>query len=79
MVALAVPIAAGLVFSAPIGVIDSALVAPLGAPALGAVSLTGSVMLDIAASLYGFLTLEAACAWYLASNGSSSAARTVPT
>lgn len=54
--ALAVPIVAGLVCSALMGLVDSAVVAPLGNAALGAVSLTSSVMLIFIAALYGLLS-----------------------
>ncbi len=53
LLALALPIVAGLVCSALIGLVDSAVVAPLGHAALAAVSLTASVLLVFIATLYG--------------------------
>lgn len=53
LLTLALPIVAGLVCSALIGLVDSAVVAPLGHAALAAVSLTASVLLVFIATLYG--------------------------
>lgn len=53
---LAVPIVAGLATSGLMGVVDSAVVAPLGNVALGAVSLASSVTLIFVAALYGLLS-----------------------
>ncbi|HEX5685436.1 MAG TPA: MATE family efflux transporter [Ideonella sp.] len=53
---LAVPIVVGLICSALAGVVTSAVAAPLGPAALGAVSLTASVELVFVAALYGFLS-----------------------
>ena len=56
VVALGLPIVTGLCTSALMGVTDSAILSPLGASALGAVSLTSSVALIFIAGLYGFLS-----------------------
>ena len=56
LLVLALPLVAGLVCSALTGVVDSVVVAPLGNPALAAVSLTASVMLIFIAALYGLLS-----------------------
>jgi multidrug resistance protein, MATE family len=56
LLGLALPIVAGLVCSALMGVVDSAVVAPLGHTALAAVSLANSVMLIFIAALYGLLS-----------------------
>lgn len=53
LLSLALPIVAGLVCSALTGLMDSAVVAPLGNGALAAVSITASVMLVFIATLYG--------------------------
>jgi multidrug resistance protein, MATE family len=53
LMSLALPIVAGLVCSALTGLVDSAVVAPLGNGALAAVSITASVMLVFIATLYG--------------------------
>ncbi|MCV0439584.1 MAG: MATE family efflux transporter [Hydrogenophaga sp.] len=55
LLALALPIVAGLVCSALMGLVDSAVVAPLGHAALAAVSITASVMLVFIATLYGLM------------------------
>jgi MATE family multidrug resistance protein len=56
LVTLALPIVAGLVCSALMGLVDSAVVAPLGHAALAAVSLTGSVLLVFIATLFGLMS-----------------------
>ncbi|MCM5682647.1 MATE family efflux transporter [Schlegelella sp. S2-27] len=53
---LATPIVVGLCVNAAMGVVDSAIVAPLGPEALGAVALTSTVLLVFVAALYGFLS-----------------------
>jgi MATE family multidrug resistance protein len=55
LLTLALPIVAGLVCSALMGLVDSAVVAPLGNAALAAVSITASVMLVFIATLYGLM------------------------
>ena len=55
LLTLALPIVAGLVCSALMGLVDSAVVAPLGHTALAAVSITASVMLVFIATLYGLM------------------------
>lgn len=55
LLALALPIVAGLMCSALMGLVDSAVVAPLGRAALAAVSIAASVMLVFIATLYGLM------------------------
>lgn len=55
LLALATPLVAGLVVSALMGVVDTAMLGPLGALPLAAVSLTMSVWVIFVAGLYGFL------------------------
>ncbi len=56
LLALSTPVVTGLVVGAAPGLVDSLVLGDLGAPALGAVSLTGSVTLVFIAALYGMLT-----------------------
>jgi MATE family multidrug resistance protein len=56
LLALATPLVAGLVVSALMGVVDTAMLGHLGALPLAAVSLTMSVWVIFVAGLYGFLT-----------------------
>lgn len=53
---LAVPLVAGLVASSLLMITDTWMLGPLGAVPLAAASLTGSVVLILWASLYGFMT-----------------------
>jgi MATE family multidrug resistance protein len=55
LLALATPMVAGLVVSALMGVVDTAMLGHLGALPLAAVSLTMSVWVIFVAGLYGFL------------------------
>jgi MATE family multidrug resistance protein len=55
LLALATPLVAGLVVSALMGVVDTAMLGHLGAVPLAAVSLTMSVWVIFIAGLYGFL------------------------
>jgi MATE family multidrug resistance protein len=55
LLALATPLVAGLAVSALMGVVDTAMLGPLGAVPLAAVSLTVSVWVIFVAGLYGFL------------------------
>lgn len=55
LLALATPLVAGLVVSALMGVVDTAMLGHLGALPLAAVSLTMSVWVIFIAGLYGFL------------------------
>lgn len=55
LLSLATPLVAGLVVSALMGVVDTAMLGPLGALPLAAVSLTMSVWVIFVAGLYGFL------------------------
>lgn len=54
LAALAAPLVAGLVLSTGITVVDTAMLAPLGAVPLAAVSLAQSVIIVFYAALYGF-------------------------
>ena len=55
LLSLATPLVAGLVVSALMGVVDTAMLGPLGPLPLAAVSLTTSVWVIFVAGLYGFL------------------------
>lgn len=55
LLALATPLVGGLVVSSLMGVVDTAMLGPLGALPLAAVSLTLSVWVIFVAGLYGFL------------------------
>jgi len=55
LLSLATPLVAGLVVSALMGVVDTAMLGPLGPLPLAAVSLTMSVWVIFVAGLYGFL------------------------
>jgi len=56
LLSLATPLVAGLVTSALMGVVDTAMLGHLGALPLAAVSLTMSVWIIFVAGLYGYLT-----------------------
>lgn len=56
LLSLATPLVAGLVVAALMGVVDTAMLGPLGTLPLAAVSLTMSVWVIFVAGLYGFLT-----------------------
>lgn len=55
LLTLAVPLIAGLTTSTMLGLVDTYMLGPVGEAALGAASLTASVMLIMYAALYGFL------------------------
>ncbi|NDJ53399.1 MAG: MATE family efflux transporter [Chloroflexi bacterium] len=55
LISLAVPLIIGLTTSTLPGLVDTAMLSWLGAPALGAVSLTSSLLLIFYAGLYGFV------------------------
>ena len=55
LLTLAVPLIAGLTTSTMLGLVDTDMLGPVGEAALGAASLTASVMLIMYAALYGFL------------------------
>jgi MATE family multidrug resistance protein len=55
VVGLAVPLVAGLATSSLMGLIDTAMIGPLGVVPLAAVSLTSNVLVILVAGLYGFL------------------------
>lgn len=57
LLGLALPISLSLGVSASISLVDSFLVADLGASALAAIALSGSLTLLIIATLCGFLTM----------------------
>ena len=56
LVSLAVPLVGGLTASSLLMITDTWMLGPLGAVALAAASLTGSVILILWAALYGFMT-----------------------
>lgn len=55
LVALAIPLIAGLVGATALGAVDAVMLGPLGALPLAAVSLTTSVLVIFYAALYGFM------------------------
>lgn len=55
LIALAIPLVAGLTTSTFLGLVDTYMLGPFGESVLGAVSLTSSAMLIFYAGLYGFM------------------------